>query len=201
VRHAVLGVGWIVAVTAWLVPARPVGAHFCAFPVSIEPGRTQTVTVAAAAEETHLVDVVITVPDGFRLDRAVDTGAWTSAHDGATVHFTGGAIAPFECEFFSLVGVAERPATLLFPLTVTDDKGTVREYTSTELGQEYAAQLVHARPASDPGASGTPASESGSGPTAATLVAAIAAAAVAVAGIGTLAARRAPAGRRARPGR
>jgi hypothetical protein len=199
VRRVVLLAGWIAAAAIWLVPARPAGAHFCAFPVAIETGRPQTVTVAVAAEEdAHLVDVVITMPDGFRLDDTLDTGAWTSTNDGATVRYTGGVIAPLECEFFSLVGVAERPATLLFPLTVTDDAGTVHEYTTTEIGQEYAAQLVHARPGSDAGATPTPTSTSGSGPTATTVAAAIAAV-LAVAVIGTLTARRVLAGRRTRP--
>lgn len=60
------------------------------------------------------------------------------------VTFTGGSIPPFGCGYFTLRGVAERRAMLVFPLRVTDDEGAARDYTSEQLGDPYAAQLVYA---------------------------------------------------------
>ena len=128
-----------------VLPADPAAAHFCAFPVSIKPGKSATVNVGVAAEDTSIVEVAITVPEGFRLDRALDVRRWTTTNDGTTVRFTGGPIDEYSCGFFSLVGTADSKGTLVFPLTVVDNKGTVFEYTSQRIGDPYAAQLVFAR--------------------------------------------------------
>jgi hypothetical protein len=137
---------WLVAVltivssVTW--SAGPAMAHFCASPESIEPGRQATVTVAVAAE-ARVVEVVVEIPRGFRVDDVLETGRWRSARGSRTVRFSGGEIEADSCESFRLVGTARAEGTIVFPVTVTDDAGTSRRYTDRDRGAEYAAQVVH----------------------------------------------------------
>lgn len=135
---------FIVAALVVMVPPRPAAAHSCASPVAVEPGVSSTITIGVAAEAQSVVEVEVRVPDGFRLEEVPATEGWQSSERDDSVRFTGGAIPPFGCGYFSLTGAAEGRGTLAFPLTVTDDTGGTRDYTSTELGDPYAAQLVYA---------------------------------------------------------
>jgi hypothetical protein len=141
-------VALLIAAIAPLFVATPAAAHFCAFPVSVEPGKTGSVNIGVAAEATSIIDVSITVPPQFRLRRVVDARGWTQTHDAARVHFAGGPIEPYTCAYFSLIGLAEHKETLTFPLSVTDNQGTVFPYVSKTFGDPYAAQLVYVRPES-----------------------------------------------------
>lgn len=106
---------------------------------------SSTITIGVAAEAKSVVEVAVRVPDGFRLEEVPATEGWQSSERDDSVRFTSsGAIPPFGCGYFSLTGTAEGPGTLAFPLTVTDDTGGTRDYTSTEPGDPYAAQLVYA---------------------------------------------------------
>lgn len=124
---------------------QPAAAHFCATPVYAEPGRTSTIAVAVAAEDSVAVEVAISAPAGFRLADPPQTDGWSGSVDGRTARFTGGSIQPRSCEYFRLRGVAARRGNLVFPITVTDRSGQVRTYRTVNDGGEYSAQLVYVR--------------------------------------------------------
>jgi hypothetical protein len=179
VRRIAMIVVLLVAATTPLFMATPAAAHFCAFPVSVEPGKAGSVNIGVAAEATSIVDVSITIPPQFRLHTAVDERGWTQTHDAASVHYAGGPIQPYTCAYFSLIGVADHKQTLTFPLSVTDNHGTVFPYVSKTFGDPYAAQLVYVRPERHEPAGVPPAEGSQSG----VPIAGIALAAVVIAGL------------------
>lgn len=143
----VIKVRRIIVMVALLAPLLSVGAasgHSCASPVQIEPGRPATVNIGVAAEDAAVVEVDVTVPSGFELDRVAGAQGWKSTVEDRVVRFSGGTIASFGCAYFSLSGTAPKRATLAFPLKVRTEAGAVREYKSRTPGAADAAQLVYA---------------------------------------------------------
>jgi len=126
---------------AGMTPAR---AHSCAMPVEIPIGESTTVTVGVAAEQSPLVEVDITVPEGFVLERAEDEFDWHGTLTGSVVRYRGGTLAPYACTYFNLIGRVERQATLVFPMTIRGEDGSVIEFTSDKADDMHPAQLVYA---------------------------------------------------------
>ncbi|HEY3240382.1 MAG TPA: hypothetical protein VGL92_12500 [Acidimicrobiia bacterium] len=122
----------------------PALAHSCAVPVEIPVGEAATVTVGVAAEQSPVVGIDIIVPSGFRLDHAEDQIPWRAEQAGTLVRYRGGVLPPYACAFFILDGEAERQATLVFPLRVHGQDGSVVEFTSQNAGDLHPAQLVYA---------------------------------------------------------
>jgi len=138
---------------AGMTPAR---AHSCAMPVEIPIGESTTVTVGVAAEQSPLVEVDITVPEGFVFERAEDEFDWRGTLTGSVVQYRGGTLAPYACTYFNLIGRVERQATLVFPMAVRGEDGSVIEFTSDKADDLHPAQLVYAgfSPPSNSGNSG-----------------------------------------------
>ncbi len=136
-----------------MTPAR---AHSCSMPVEIPVGESTTVTVGVAAEQSTLVEVDITVPEGFVFERAEDEFDWRGTLTGSVVRYRGGTLAPYACTYFNLIGRAERQATLVFPMTIRGEDGSVIEFTSDKADDLHPAQLVYAgfSPPSNSGSSG-----------------------------------------------
>ena len=134
----------IVALLATLTATSPAAAHTCALPVRIEPGQPATVNIGVAAEDAAVVSVKVDVPKGFELDRVLEAPGWTSTMEAGVVLFAGGKIPPFGCSYFGVAGMAEKKATLAFPLTVGMEGGGERRLASHKLGAADSAQLVYA---------------------------------------------------------
>lgn len=99
--------------------------------------------IGVAAEDSAVVQVAITVPPEFDLDRVTEPQHWTSSREGAVVRFTGGVIEPFGCGYFSLSGTAAKKASIVFPLKVVAETGSALEYTNPDPAAPDAAQLVY----------------------------------------------------------
>jgi hypothetical protein len=123
-------------------------------PVEIPIGESTTVTVGVAAEQSPLVEVDITVPDGFVVERAEDEFDWQGTLTGSVVRYRGGTLAPYACTYFNLIGRAERQATLVFPMAVRGEDGSVIEFTSDKADNLHPAQLVYAGFSPQPSSSG-----------------------------------------------
>lgn len=126
---------------AGMTPAR---AHSCAMPVEIPVGESTTVTVGVAAEQSPLVEVDITVPEGFVFERAEDEFDWKGTLTGSVVQYRGGTLAPYACTYFNLIGRVERQTTLVFPMTIRGEDGSVIEFTGDQADDLHPAQLVYA---------------------------------------------------------
>jgi hypothetical protein len=132
------------AVAAALLGAGPVAAHSCSTPAEIPVGESTTITVGVPAEAQPVVGIDITVPDGFRLDKAEGFGPWRLERDGNQLRYRGGELAPYACATFYLQGAAERQAQFAFPLTVHGRDGSQIQFTSEDPNDIHAAQLVYA---------------------------------------------------------
>jgi hypothetical protein len=122
----------------------PAGAHSCAGPVEIPVGEETTVTVGVAAEQSPVVGIDISMPAGFRFERAEDEFDWRATRTDSLLRYRGGTLPPYACIFFNLVGTAERQATLVFPITVHGEDGSVIEFTGERADGLHPAQLVYA---------------------------------------------------------
>ena len=122
-----------------------------------------TFTVGVPAEDSQVGKVVIEVPKGFKLHRAIELPGWELRTEGNVVTYTGGPIFLFQCGFFTLAGEVPEKATLVVPFTTYSPEGElVQEFRSRILNEVDAAQLVYAgtTPAArdeDPHARGNPA--------------------------------------------
>lgn len=164
----------IVALAMGLTAFRPVTGHSCATPTRIKPGEPATVNIGVAAEEAAVVSVEVEVPEGFELDRVLEAPGWKSEQEESLVRFTGGKIEAFGCAYFGVAGMAEKKATLAFPLTVGMEGGGERRLASNKIGAPDSAQLVFA--GTEPPSSVDPEEAGG------TSMAAVAAVGLAVAG-------------------
>ena len=88
--------------TALGIGATPAWAHICPIPVQIPVGQPATIAVGVTVENATVTDVVVGLPAGLRLDRVDPKAGWTSTHTGSTIHYRGGIIAAFTCQYFSL---------------------------------------------------------------------------------------------------
>lgn len=175
VRRIVL----MVALLASLASPRAASGHSCAGPVQIEPGRPAKVNIGVGAEDAAVVEVEVSVPSGFELDRVDDAQGWTNTREGQVIRFSGWTIPSFGCAYFTLSGTAPKRATLAFPLKVRTEAGGVQEYASRTPGAPDAAQLVYA--GTEPG---DPDAEGSSGTNIAQVVVIAGAVAAAVAAAG-----------------
>jgi hypothetical protein len=134
----------LVVFAATVLPVPPAAAHTCAFPYEVAPRQRTTLDIGVPAEAGTVVAVDVGIPSGFRLDDVVASTGWSTERSGALVRFRGGQIAPFSCGQFKLVGTPTRKATYVFPLTVTEADGAVREFRGTSINDPAAAQIVYA---------------------------------------------------------
>lgn len=124
--------------------AGPAAAHSCSTPAEIPVGESTTVTVGVPAEQQPVVGFDVTIPEGFRLDKAEGFGPWRLERDGSQLRYRGGELAPYACATFYLQGAAERQALLAFPLTVHGRDGSQIQFTSQDPNDVHAALLVYA---------------------------------------------------------
>lgn len=134
----------LAAVAFGVAGIAPVRAHSCAGPVEIPVGEETTVTIGVAAEQSEVVGVDITVPEGFRLLRAEDEFDWRPTRAGSLLRYGGGTLPPYACMFLNLVGTADRQAKLIFPFTVHGTDGSAVEFAGEEADARHPAQLVYA---------------------------------------------------------
>lgn len=127
-----------------VIGVAPARAHSCATPVEIPVGESATVTVGVAAEQSPLVGVDISLPAGFRLERAEEEFDWRATRTESLLRYRGGSLAPYACTYFNLIGQAERQAKLVFPMTVHGADGSVVEFTAEDVNDTHPAQLVYA---------------------------------------------------------
>jgi hypothetical protein len=134
----------LLTVAVGVMGAVPARAHSCATPVEIPIGEPATVAVGVAAEQSRVVGVDISLPAGFRLDRAEELFDWRATRTGSLLRYRGGTLDPYACDYFNLVGQADEQATLVFPMTVHGADGSVVEFTGEEADDPHPAQLVYA---------------------------------------------------------
>lgn len=110
------------------MPVRPASAHVCTNPVEVNVGQAVNINFGVAAEEKAVIAVDVTVPAGFGLTEPIGFNGWQAARDGSVVHFTGGTIKPFTCEFFTFAGTATIKGALYLDITVVNDDGSRTVY-------------------------------------------------------------------------
>ena len=131
------------APTSFLGPA-PAASHGCVIPVEIPLNKISSVTIGADNDGAAPVNSVeVEIPDGFDLDRVLETPPWTSTTSGRKITFTGGEITIGTCTYFSLAGTATKKAVLRFPITTRAADGTERRFVG-DLNDPLPAQLVYA---------------------------------------------------------
>ncbi len=133
----------LASVLAPLLDADAAGAHVCAQPVEVAVGQPATLTVGVGAETSAVIAVEIELPEGFRLTDASAEG-WEVDVGEDAVRFTGGSVASFACGYVTLRGVAEEPATLVFPLVLETADGRSLTYDHTDPFREDSGQVVYA---------------------------------------------------------
>jgi hypothetical protein len=102
-RLVVFAIATVAATAAAVaVGAAPAGAHICQVPVQIPVGQPATAAIGVTVENATVTDVEVGLPAGLRLDRVYPKAGWKATRSGSTVHYTGGIIASFTCEYFSL---------------------------------------------------------------------------------------------------
>jgi uncharacterized protein YcnI len=124
----------VVTGTTLALTVAPASAHICPLPAEIPVGPLSTIAVGVTVEAPTVPDVEISVPAGLHIDRIDTKAGWSATRNGSSVHYRGGPIEPFTCEYFSL-GVAA-PSPGAFGVSVV---------------QRTADGKVVARSAPDPG--------------------------------------------------
>lgn len=113
----------------------------------MRPNQKGTVNIGVAAEAKPVVKVDINVPSGIEVDEVGNTEGWTYETVGrpiTKVTFTGGPIPPFECRFFSVLGMPKRKAKFLITLATHAADGTVQQYRAPDPFDLYPAVIVYA---------------------------------------------------------
>jgi hypothetical protein len=182
-------IGLILALAAALAPAGPARAHSCTVSTDAAVGEQFAVSLGIPAEESAVVGVDVTLPNGFRLEEADPEEGWATQQEGGRLHFSGGTVPSYSCAYFTLWGEVTRPGKLAFTLTTHHEDGATTAYDGDKIGGHFAAQFVFAGVEPQPS---DYVDESGRNPV---LVAAVALGCLAVVGA-VLLARRRPAGSR-----
>ena len=134
----------ILALLGVLTPVTRAAAHSCSSPTQAEVGKPFTLNLGVPAEQSAVVGVEVTVPDGFRLDQAEPGPGWTSEPDGTQVRFSGGKVTPYGCTYFILRGTVTERGKLKFPVVTRNEDGSNTEYRGDTIGDPYGAQFVFA---------------------------------------------------------
>jgi hypothetical protein len=92
----------VVTGTTLALTVAPAWAHICPRPVEIPVGPLSTIAVGVTVEAPTVPDVEISVPAGLHIDRIDAKAGWSATHNGSSVRYRGGPIAPYACEYFSL---------------------------------------------------------------------------------------------------
>ena len=148
-----------------LLGAPPAAAHVCTNSVEVRVGKVFSVNIGVAAEDKPITNVRIGVPKGFDLEESFGFLGWTGERHGTVVDFTGGAIAPYQCGYFTFKGSAPKKGVYVADIVATAEDGTRRAYTNTNPYSAFPAMILYAdvaMPKPEDFASG-PASGGGSG--------------------------------------
>lgn len=119
-------------------------AHICTNPVEVNVGESVNINFGVAAEDKPVTAVDVTVPDGFDLREPVAFNGWQATRDGSVVHFTGGTIKAYTCEFFTFSGAAQRQGALRADITVIHDDATTRVYADPNPYSPFPTMGIYA---------------------------------------------------------
>jgi hypothetical protein len=103
----------------------PAFAHVCAAAAQIPVGVPATVSVGVTVESEAVPDIEIDVPAALSVDRIDPKEHWRALRTAASVRYRGGPVAPFACEYFSLVVTAHAKGRYALPVTQRRADGTV----------------------------------------------------------------------------
>lgn len=122
----------------------PASAHVCTNPVEVNVGESVNINFGVAAEDKPVTAVDVTVPEGFALREPVAFNGWQAVLEGSVVHFTGGTIKAYTCEFFTFSGAAQRMGALRADITVVHDDGTTQVYADPNPYSLFPAMGIYA---------------------------------------------------------
>jgi hypothetical protein len=151
-------IGIAVGIGGPLVPSAD--AHICTNPAQVKVGQRQSINFGVASEQQPVSAVDVTVPNGFDLVEPVGFNGWQARRDGSVVHFTGPALQPYSCVFFTFDGTARRKGALFAEITVHNGDGTTRAYADHNPYSPFPALGIYAdtplpKQGVTPGESGT----------------------------------------------
>jgi hypothetical protein len=136
--------------------AGPAAAHVCATAQQIPVGRPGTIQVAVTVEGHVVPTVDVTLPAGLTLDRVDAKAGWKTTRDGSTIHYAGGPILAYTCEYFSLGVTATTRGSYPIRVVQRDENGQTVADTTAGTSADPALQVVYAgvTPPSPPGSGG-----------------------------------------------
>jgi uncharacterized protein YcnI len=147
-RLVVFALATVAATAAALaVGTAPAWAHICPIPVQIPVGQPATIAVGVTVENATVTDVTVGLPAGLRLDRVDPKAGWTSTHAGSTVHYRGGTITAFTCQYFSLGVTAATKGAFGIAVEQRTADGTVVAHSNpdpTSPNSQLLDQFVYA---------------------------------------------------------
>ena|SRR5215210_614180 len=132
----------IVSTVLTLTVASEAWAHAELSPSQVPAGSSEEFTLEVRQEkDVPTTEVRLEVPEGFEVTNVPETPGWEASHEGSTVIWSGGQIAPDEdTAQFTFEGRApEQTGEFAWGVLQTYEDGEVVEWTGAEGSEEPAA--------------------------------------------------------------